>query len=389
LHIVEWEKVKFVSAAVPTTEREFVLPSQTAIISERDIERAREIRDAVVATVENRRAYVERNGVDPAFAYPAANWARTDGEVRIADRYREICRLDPELIARLRGIGQFFTGNILYESLRGHEYDALYPHRETPPFHAYSDAEVAENLATHNRVHVDRWERITRGLPIRCLYEPPHRLGEVGELRQGIIINHDTVAYQERIGLIHDTGLLAWLDERGARQGELRVLEIGGGYGALAYWFKSAFRNCSYTIVDLPECLLCSALYLSLCLPDQRASIGEVEAPRFGLRFVPNYMAQALNEEFDLVVNTLSLSEMSVPQIQTYAELIARRWLTQGGLFFEQNQDNRKVGLPNAADVLARYFAHELIGERPPDLIKGAPHLWAMRPPVLSPITRH
>src|SRR5262249_53104647 len=139
---------------------------------------------------------------------------------------------------------------------------------------------------------------------------------------------------------------------------------------------------------DLPECLLYAALYLSLCLPDQRASIGKIEQLRFGLRFVPNYMAHALDEGFDLVVNTLSLSEMSVPQIQTYAELIAGRWLARGGLLFEQNQDNRKIGFANAADVLAPHFACQLIDAAPPDLIKGAPHIWATQPTRLAPAER-
>ena len=368
-------------------EREFVLPSETAILSERDMERARDIRDAVVTTVDNRRIYVERHGVDPVFAFPAANWAHPDGHVKHVGFSELLEAFDRGTVSRLRGIVPFFNGYRLYEVRTGSEHKALHKPGEERPLLSYSDAEVAQNLAARNGSHVERWERITRGLPIRCLYAPPRRFGEVGEARQGIIVNHDTAAYQERVGLTYDTGLLAWLDERAARQGELRVLEIGGGYGALGYWFKSAFRNCSYTIVDLPECLLYSALYLSLCLPDQGASIGDAGALRFGLRFVPNYMAHALDESFDLVVNTLSLSEMSVPQIQSYAELIAGRWLADGGLFFEQNQDNRAIGFANAADVLAPYFAYELIGDRPPDLIKGMPHIWATQPTTLWPPT--
>src|ERR1051325_7871083 len=89
-------------------EREFVLPSETSILGAPDIERAREICDAIVTTVEYRRAYVEENSVDPAFAYPGANWACDDGEVRITHFYREMCRLDPEIIARLRAVGPFF-----------------------------------------------------------------------------------------------------------------------------------------------------------------------------------------------------------------------------------------------------------------------------------------
>jgi hypothetical protein len=366
-------------------ERDFVLPSETAILSERDIERARDIRDAVVATVDDRRAYVERHGINPAFAFPAANWAAGDGEVISVKIFERLCELEPETLSHLRAMVPFFSGYMIYEVRSGREYKALYKPGEQRPLLPYSDAEVAENLAARNGVHVERWERITRGLPVRCLYAPPRRFGEVGDLRQGIIVNHDTAAHQERIGLIHDTGLLAWLDERSARQGELRVLEIGGGYGALGYWFKSAFRDCSYTIVDLPECLLYSALYLSLCLPDQRASIGDTGALRFGLRFVPNYMAHALDEPFDLIVNTLSLSEMSVPQIQGYAELIAGRWSAKGGLFFEQNQDNRSIGYANAADLLKPFFSYQLIEERPPDLVKGAPHLWSTQPTRLTP----
>jgi hypothetical protein len=41
-------------------DRAFILPSQTAILSERGMERARDMRDAAVATVDNRRAYIER-----------------------------------------------------------------------------------------------------------------------------------------------------------------------------------------------------------------------------------------------------------------------------------------------------------------------------------------
>src|SRR5262249_42532163 len=188
----------------------------------------------------DRRTYVERNGIDPAFAFPAANWARADGEVKSGELFELMRRLDPGRLSHLRAVVPFFTGYMLYDVRPGHEYNALYKPEERRPMLEYSDADVAENLAARNGIHVERWEPITQGLPVRCLYAPPHRFGETGELRRGIILNHDTVAYQERIGLIHDTGLLQYLDERSARQGELRVLEIGGGYGALGYWFKSA-----------------------------------------------------------------------------------------------------------------------------------------------------
>jgi hypothetical protein len=146
------------------TNREFILPSQTAVISERDIERARDIRDAVIVAVESRRAYVEQNGVDPAFAYPDGIWSQDDGEVLVVEHYRALCRLDRKSLARMRGTLPFFTGHMLYEVRRGNEYKALLSQGvERRPFPSYTDEEVLENLVARNGAYVDRWEHITRG----------------------------------------------------------------------------------------------------------------------------------------------------------------------------------------------------------------------------------
>ena len=97
-------------------------------------------------------------------------------------------------------------------------------------------------------------------------------------------------------------------------------------------------------------------------------------------------MVYAVDEQFDLVINTLSLSEMGVPQIRAYAELIARHWVANGGLFFEQNQHNRKIGFTeDMPKVLADYFPYQLIEQQPRDVIKGTPHVWARRQTRLNP----
>src|SRR5256885_15916951 len=97
------------------TNREFILPSQTAVISERDIERARDIRNAVVAAVESRRAYVEQNGVDPAFAYPDGIWSQEDGEVLVVEHYRALCRVGPKSPPRMRRTPPLFPGQLVSE----------------------------------------------------------------------------------------------------------------------------------------------------------------------------------------------------------------------------------------------------------------------------------
>jgi len=57
----------------------------------------------------------------------------------------------------------------------------------------------------------------------------------------------------------------------------------------------------------------------------------------FAIQLVPNYQSQLIPGNFDLVINTLSLTEMSPPQQHVYGNLI-KQWIGNDGLFFEQNQ---------------------------------------------------
>src|SRR5262249_914923 len=40
------------------------------------------------------------------------------------------------------------------------------------------------------------------------------------------------------------------------------ILELGAGYGRLAYVFRKALPKCTYVVVDLPEALTCSSYWL-------------------------------------------------------------------------------------------------------------------------------
>src|SRR5207245_4068394 len=55
--------------------------------------------------------------------------------------------------------------------------------------------------------------------------------------------------------------------------------------------------------------------------PDCKAGIGE-EAP-YGFTYIPNYLIGKIAGKFDLVINTLSFSEMSEHQLRTYAQKIS------------------------------------------------------------------
>jgi putative sugar O-methyltransferase len=140
----------------------------------------------------------------------------------------------------------------------------------------------------------------------------------------------------------------------------LRILEIGGGYGALASALLATFPRCEYCICDLPESLLFSGLYLAMTREDGIAlrQVGDANglmAPRVNL--TPNYLFDRLDGHFDLVINTLSMSEMSNHQIEHYARDISKL-IGSTGIFFEQNQDNRHMPrLTYSKPILEPHFA--------------------------------
>jgi hypothetical protein len=343
-------------------------------LSYAELNRAKAICEEALGWVHNREAYLREWGVDPRFALPDANWSY-DSPNEFVRLFLRVAEADPQVLAHLRGLSQVFSGYNLYHVCAGFGLSA-----STMELSSDLDAVIEERLEKHNQPHIDDWREMTQGIPRRFLFSPPAMMGEVGHDIDGAIVNSDTGTYQERVNLIYSSGLGDWLDERLEMQGDLRICEIGGGYGALCQWFKQAYPAASYTIIDLPESLLFSRLYLSLTRPDLATSAGLANA-KHGVRFVPNYMAEQLTEPFDLVINTLSMSEMSEFQIKRYAALMKQHWLTDRGMFFEQNQDNRPGGLQCAEVVLKPEFPeHATLRTLRGRVTNGSPNVWSLAP---------
>jgi hypothetical protein len=138
-------------------------------------------------------------------------------------------------------------------------------------------------------------------------------------------------------------------------------------------------------ICDLPESLMFSGLYLLATAEEPKLvdSADMAMAPLLatpGSVLVPNYLFHRLVEDgagFDLVINTLSMSEMSAHQIDVYCAGIARL-IGPTGLFFEQNKDDRWRGLRFAMSHVRRHFAaHRPIRVAKRHRRNGYPNLWA------------
>lgn len=106
------------------------------------------------------------------------------------------------------------------------------------------------------------------------------------------------------------------------------VVEIGGGYGALARLMKLVLPEVSYVIVDLPHSLFFSSVFLRTNFPQARTLY--VDTPEslpdcrsYDFVFVPAQFLSALDKAcFDLAVNVNSLGEMTQDAVDRYMDLI-------------------------------------------------------------------
>src|SRR5688572_7013342 len=128
-----------------------------------------------------------------------------------------------------------------------------------------------------------------------------------------------------------------------ATRRDLRYLEIGAGSGYLAALMRG-LRQCRVTIVDLPEIIPFSYLYLSRIFPEM--SVRLPHEVRRGGKFpvdvdlvflTPDKIELIPDQSVDLAANTASFGEMLPQQIARYFGLL-RRALTRDGLFFTANR---------------------------------------------------
>jgi len=204
-----------------------------------------------------------------------------------------------------------------------------------------------------------RLRQLTKNLPSAYVLNEPE--GGIGfRLEDGRFLSWDTVRYQRVISTLYRYGILPEV----CRKDKSYVLEIGAGYGGLAYHFWNICRNATYFILDLPETLLFSAAFLSLhnqkfYLYDKNdfqdiIDSGAIYSYPFVL--LPNYRINSVKDlHFDLVVNVASLQEMRTDQAQAYLEFIRK---TCKGVFYSWNEERqpRNKELVSLSDLLKERF---------------------------------
>jgi len=298
-----------------------------------------------------------------------------------------------QIIKNLILFCRFFTGfDPIYQGSH-HNPFAFYtqktsfdPNNYEKDIEQISYRSILENWAYAHSFYLQ--QLIEFQIPANFVYQPPLFLGQLGvktyenSLNREIFYNYNVFAYQERISLMYLLGVFEKLTEI-SKSRPVKILEIGAGYGALAQFIKSIIPQAKYTIVDIPESLIYSSLYLNLCYPASNhafANLDNEESIKSAdFIYVSNISADTITDSFDLVINTLSMSEMKGEIINYYVDLIKNCWIKNDGIFFEQNQNNKSLGWQNAEEVIEKKLVR-VNSIRHPLITQGQANLWMASP---------
>jgi putative sugar O-methyltransferase len=311
----------------------FFGPMEGHSLSKGDFIRCCEVCDRISFLRSERSAYLSNRRLDPAVYLPANLWAQDF----CPTNFSTILRKDYRVLNNLRFFTYNFTGFRLLEGMPALE--------EFPPL-----TELPEDYDQIVRKHAHKTQNLIEGhirnaqlLPRECVVMAPRIFGECGWDVAGALVNKDIWATQCRINALYCSGIIDYLKRIVRERGYCKIMEIGAGYGNLVPALWRATGAVEYTIVDLPESIIYSSLYVSTVLAAINHMIAEpgttLPDPGPGVRYLCNHMFEEFAPQLgqvDLVINALSFSEMSPPQVDFYARHISRM-IGRHGLFFEQN----------------------------------------------------
>ena len=153
------------------------------------------------------------------------------------------------------------------------------------------------------------------------LVPEPKVLGGFGFEINGELINKDTLKFFECMIAIEKSGMLNTLQKIDSPV----ICEIGAGWGGFAYYYCSLFPKTKYLIVDLPQTLIFSYLYLTELFPNKKVKLFGYESDSLeecDLLLVPNTEFYNYQNSIDATINICSFQEMTSEQVSNYVEKI-------------------------------------------------------------------
>ena len=194
-------------------------------------------------------------------------------------------------------------------------------------------------------------------------------LGGFGFEIDGALVNIDTLKFWEVMIALDKAAVLGGFRDASPGNndaGQRRVVwEIGAGWGGFARSFKVLFPRVSYVIVDLPETMLFSALYLKHMFPEARFYLHETgdTEPDWSadfLLFAHTDLEIVRPPRLDLVLNMVSFQEMTSEQVSGYVEAA---WERGAQCLYSLNRERSfyNTELESVSQILSRRFwPHEV-----------------------------
>lgn len=150
------------------------------------------------------------------------------------------------------------------------------------------------------------------------------------------------------------------------------ILEIGGGFGGMAYYLMKQNPNITYINIDLPENIALSSFYLINSFPQKRFALyGEINPDSTNLKeydgiLIPNTSIEKVKENsVDLTFNSYSLAEMSSETIELYIRTLSK---FTSKFFFHINHTKNSIVKSSEFPIDRTKF----------ELLYKAPALWNM-----------
>lgn len=166
------------------------------------------------------------------------------------------------------------------------------------------------------------------------------------------LVARDGLTYQIVLTNLYNLGVF---NELISKPKPSKILEIGGGYGSLAYQMNRALKsNVSYVIVDLPSTLFMSGAFLTVNTRLDEiyfydpANYSASKLPdiinKYRYIFLPHYRLNDLMScSFDLIINMASFLEMTTKQLNNYLDFAHKN---ENCYLYSQNRS-----VPNAANI--------------------------------------
>lgn len=288
--------------------------------------------------------------------------------------YKNYTEARDMVLAMLRNEKNSSTSKYWREELAGFEYmlEATPSIIKNLRHHCYHISGLHEydyrEHHQHKKGKIEKWLKALSAVDKNNLLVPESPvLGGYGYTINGAKYNGDTLSFYECLLALDKSGAL-----RSVRENKNRnlVMEIGAGWGGLAYQFKKLFPNTTYMIVDLPPTMIFSITYLKAVFPDAKTlvvggdaqsveNLNKANLKEYDFVFIPHYVWNELKfARPDLVINRASFQEMKASEAEGYIKK-SKEWGVP--VLYSMNRDRspHNPEMTSVSQILANSYKTE------------------------------